>query len=344
MSAQTGGLVASGDDLDHGPDFVERIARSARRVAAATLPRRDAPTAIARGDHRARRRRRCCALSPPFRAVGSARARSQFLRRPHLDGTLAEARAPDRARIARSAAKASARPMAIRAKAGEIVANFAASLPQVRALLDTDVRAGFDGDPSAASIDEIIFSFPGVAAVLRHRIAHRLYCFGAPMLARIVAEDAHSRTGIDIHPGAEIGERFFIDHGTGVVIGETAIIGRNVRHLPGGHPGRRSGSKPTKRPAACARLPAPSDRRRRRRHLRRRDASRPHRHRQGIDDRRQRLAHPQRSARQPGDAGQSPPRDVHRRRRNLNCAVIAIRISGRGVRRNKRKIELQRGK
>jgi serine O-acetyltransferase len=115
------------------------------------------------------------------------------------------------------------------AKAGEIVAEFAASLPQVRALVDTDVRAGLDGDPSAASVDEIIFSFPGVAAVLRHRIAHRLYSFGAPMLARIVAEDAHSRTGIDIHPGAEIGERFFIDHGTGVVIGETAIVGRNVR-------------------------------------------------------------------------------------------------------------------
>ncbi len=99
----------------------------------------------------------------------------------------------------------------------------------MRTLVDTDVRAGLDGDPSAASVDEIIFSFPGVAAVLRHRIAHRLYSFGAPMLARIVAEDAHSRTGIDIHPGAEIGERFFIDHGTGVVIGETAIVGRNVR-------------------------------------------------------------------------------------------------------------------
>ena len=115
------------------------------------------------------------------------------------------------------------------ANAGEIVAEFAASLPFVRALVDTDVRAGLDGDPSAASVDEIIFSFPGVAAVLRHRIAHRLHSFGAPMLARIVAEDAHSRTGIDIHPGAEIGERFFIDHGTGVVIGETAVVGRNVR-------------------------------------------------------------------------------------------------------------------
>jgi serine O-acetyltransferase len=113
--------------------------------------------------------------------------------------------------------------------AADLVAEFARSLPDVRAVADTDARAGFEGDPSATSIDEIIFSFPGVAAILRHRLAHRLYTLGAPMLARIIAEDAHSRTGVDIHPGAQIGESFFIDHGTGVVIGETAIIGRNVR-------------------------------------------------------------------------------------------------------------------
>jgi serine O-acetyltransferase len=82
-------------------------------------------------------------------------------------------------------------------------------------------------------MDEVIFSFPGFAAVLRHRLAHELYKLGAPLLARIAAEDAHGRTGIDIHPGAEIGERFFIDHGTGVVVGETAIIGRNVRLYQG---------------------------------------------------------------------------------------------------------------
>ena len=113
--------------------------------------------------------------------------------------------------------------------AAEIVSDFAATLAEVRTLVDSDVRAGFEGDPSANSLDEIIFCFPGIAAVLRHRLAHRLYRLGARMLARIVAEDAHSLTGIDIHPGAEIGERFFIDHGSGVVIGETAIIGRNVR-------------------------------------------------------------------------------------------------------------------
>jgi len=113
--------------------------------------------------------------------------------------------------------------------AEEIVAEFAATLPQVRALVDGDVRAGFEGDPSATSLDEIIFCFPGIAAILRHRLAHQLYRLGAPMLARIVSEDSHSLTGIDIHPGAQIGERFFIDHGSGVVIGQTAIIGRNVR-------------------------------------------------------------------------------------------------------------------
>ncbi len=107
--------------------------------------------------------------------------------------------------------------------------NFASSLTAVRTLADSDVRAGFNGDPSATSIDEIIFCFPGFAAVLRHRLAHQLYRLGMPVIARIISEDAHARTGVDIHPGAEIGAGFFIDHGTGVVIGETAVIGENVR-------------------------------------------------------------------------------------------------------------------
>ena len=114
-------------------------------------------------------------------------------------------------------------------RAGDVVAAFAAALPKVRGLLDSDLRAAFEGDPSARSIDEIVFCFPGFAAIARHRLAHELYDLGVTMIARIIAEDAHSATGIDIHPGAQIGERFFIDHGTGVVIGETAIIGRNVR-------------------------------------------------------------------------------------------------------------------
>ena len=102
-------------------------------------------------------------------------------------------------------------------------------MPRIRALLDTDIRAAYDGDPAAKSIDEIVFCYPGVAAVIRHRLAHQLYLSGVPMLARIVSEIAHSETAVDIHPGAEIGEGFFIDHGTGVVIGETAVIGRRVR-------------------------------------------------------------------------------------------------------------------
>jgi serine O-acetyltransferase len=118
---------------------------------------------------------------------------------------------------------------ALARRVSEIVSAFAATLPRVRAALDTDILAAFEGDPSAKSIDEIIFCFPGVFAITRHRLAHELYRLGVSMLARIIAESAHSRTGIDIHPGARIGEGFFIDHGTGVVIGETAIIGRNVR-------------------------------------------------------------------------------------------------------------------
>lgn len=113
--------------------------------------------------------------------------------------------------------------------ADEIVSAFALALPKIRATLDKDARAALAGDPSANSIDEVVFCFPGVAAIRRHRLAHELYRLGAPLLARIVAEIAHAEAGVDIHPGAEIGEGFFIDHGTGVVIGETAIIGRNVR-------------------------------------------------------------------------------------------------------------------
>jgi len=119
--------------------------------------------------------------------------------------------------------------VALERRAFEITSEFAAGLPKARALLDTDIRAAYEGDPAAKSLDEIVFCYPGVAAVIRHRLAHQLYLLGVPMLARIIAEIAHSQTAIDIHPGAEIGESFFIDHGTGVVIGETAVIGRHVR-------------------------------------------------------------------------------------------------------------------
>ncbi|WP_026607929.1 serine O-acetyltransferase EpsC [Methylocapsa acidiphila] len=114
-------------------------------------------------------------------------------------------------------------------RAQRIVREFAARLPKVRALLESDIQAAYRGDPAAHSVDEVLFCYPGVVAVIRHRLAHELYRLEAPLLARIIAEIAHSTTGIDIHPGAQIDESFFIDHGTGVVIGETAVIGKRVR-------------------------------------------------------------------------------------------------------------------
>ena len=115
------------------------------------------------------------------------------------------------------------------ARALEVVRNFGAALPGLRALLDSDVLAAFHGDPAARSVDEVLLCYPGIHAMIHHRIAHELYMLGVPLLARLVAELSHGETGIDIHPGATIGPGFFIDHGTGVVIGETALIGRNVR-------------------------------------------------------------------------------------------------------------------
>src|SRR5690606_942881 len=110
-----------------------------------------------------------------------------------------------------------------------ITREFARNLPRIRQLLDTDILAAYQGDPAARSIDEVLVCYPGVTAITHYRMANVLYRLGVPLTARIIAELAHSLTGIDIHPGAHIGERFFIDHGTGVVIGETAIIGNNVR-------------------------------------------------------------------------------------------------------------------
>ncbi len=110
-----------------------------------------------------------------------------------------------------------------------IARQFAAQLPLIRKLLDTDIQAAFEGDPAARSSDEVLVCYPGITAIIHHRLAHVLYELGAPLVARIISEIAHSATGIDIHPGAQIDASFFIDHGTGVVIGETAIIGKRVR-------------------------------------------------------------------------------------------------------------------
>ena len=116
-----------------------------------------------------------------------------------------------------------------REQALAIVRSFAASLPSIRAVLETDIYAAYEGDPAARSVDEVLACYPGITAVAYHRMAHTLFTLGAKLVARIVAEIAHSLTGIDIHPGAQIKGSFFIDHGTGVVIGETAVIGEHVR-------------------------------------------------------------------------------------------------------------------
>lgn len=113
--------------------------------------------------------------------------------------------------------------------ASERIAQFANQLPHIRKMLDTDIQAAYEGDPAAGSQEEVLICYPGIQAMIHHRIAHVLYHLGARLVARVISEIAHSTTGIDIHPGAQIDERFFIDHGTGVVIGETAIIGKNVR-------------------------------------------------------------------------------------------------------------------
>ena len=114
-------------------------------------------------------------------------------------------------------------------RAFEITCEFAGRLPRIRAILEEDIQAAYEGDPAATSIEEVRFCYPGVTAITYHWLAHELYLLGVPLLARIIAEIAHSATGIDIHPGAEIGGSFFIDHGTGVVIGETTIVGQRVR-------------------------------------------------------------------------------------------------------------------
>jgi serine O-acetyltransferase len=107
------------------------------------------------------------------------------------------------------------------------------AIPQIRRVLATDIRATFDGDPAAKSTDEIVYSYPGLQAVAVYRVAHRLFELNVPMLPRMMTERMHGATGIDIHPGAEIGPGFVVDHGTGVVIGETTHIGNGVRVYQG---------------------------------------------------------------------------------------------------------------
>jgi serine O-acetyltransferase len=120
-----------------------------------------------------------------------------------------------------------------RAVARDLARRLLARLPELRAKLALDIEAAYGGDPAATGTDEIVFCYPGVYAITAYRVAHALYEIGVPVLPRMLAEHAHARTGIDIHPGAAIGESFFIDHGTGVVIGETTVIGAHVRLYQG---------------------------------------------------------------------------------------------------------------
>ena len=110
---------------------------------------------------------------------------------------------------------------------------FVRRIPEVRAVIQTDLQASYDGDPAATGMAEIIFAYPGLFAIVVYRLAHELYALGVPMIPRIMTEYAHSITGIDIHPGATVGKYFFIDHGTGIVIGETTVIGENVKIYQG---------------------------------------------------------------------------------------------------------------
>lgn len=124
-------------------------------------------------------------------------------------------------------------PEEMKSQADQILRDFIDQLPEIRRMLSLDVQAAYDGDPAATHTDEAVLCYPGIYAVTVHRIAHALHGLQVPLIPRMLHEHAHSRTGIDIHPGATIGESFFVDHGTGVVIGETTHIGRNCKIYQG---------------------------------------------------------------------------------------------------------------
>ena len=118
-------------------------------------------------------------------------------------------------------------------KAQRITGDFLAALPEIRSLAQTDLQAAYDGDPAATGYAEVIIAYPGFYAITINRLAHALFLLEVPLIPRIMTEYAHSRTGIDIHPGAQIGRYFFIDHGTGIVVGETTVIGDHVKIYQG---------------------------------------------------------------------------------------------------------------
>ena len=120
-----------------------------------------------------------------------------------------------------------------RERVDELCKAFLNRIPAVRAMVETDLAAAYEGDPAATGYDEIVLAYPGIYAITVYRLAHELYTLGVPLLPRMMTEQAHSMTGIDIHPGATVGSHFFIDHGTGIVIGQTTIIGEHVKLYQG---------------------------------------------------------------------------------------------------------------
>jgi serine O-acetyltransferase len=186
------------------------------------LPSRDALTGIVNG--------LCAVLFPTHYAGPRLTDESiDYFVGETLNTTLNQLAEQVRRALVFSSEQDAAGDAALAVKAIDITREFAASLPHIRALLVSDVQAALAGDPAATSIGEIMLCYPGTIAILYHRLAHRLHTLGAPFVARLIADIGHSLTGIDIHPAARIGASFFIDHGTGVVIGETAILGQRVR-------------------------------------------------------------------------------------------------------------------
>ena len=201
-------------------------------------------------------------------------------------------------------------------------------------MLATDVQAAYDGDPACKSLDEVIFCYPGLEAITVYRLAHVLHELDIPFIPRMMTEWAHSRTGIDIHPGATIGNYFFIDHGTGVVIGETTEIGEHVKLYQGVTLGALSFA--TDGDGNLVRgHEAPSDARRPRRRLRQRhDPRRQHGRRPRRGDRLERLAHPQRHAarhrRDGNPAPENAQRHGSRRRLEGEFSDLILSPAGRG--------------
>jgi serine O-acetyltransferase len=204
---------------------VQPAGHAASRVRG-PLPSRDALDAIVRG-------LRSALFPTHYGSADLTESSVDYFVGHTLDATLRSLQQQTRRTLPYEQATVARDEETLERESARLVGRFGARLPLVRRLLEGDVQAAYDGDPAAKSRAEIMFCYPGVSAIIHHRLAHELYELGLTFLARVISESAHSSTGIDIHPGATIGERFFIDHGTGVVIGETAVIGDRVRLYQG---------------------------------------------------------------------------------------------------------------